>query len=92
MMFHGSAKRYTSRKMVVYYCNNEYLPMTVLFIKLNFFTATKLEKATDGFNENRILGQGGQGTVYKGMLLDGKTVVIKKSKKVDESQLEQFID
>ncbi|XP_021734429.1 wall-associated receptor kinase-like 1 [Chenopodium quinoa] len=56
------------------------------------FAATELEKATDGFSESRILGQGGQGTVYKGMLLDGRIVAIKKSKKVDESQLEQFIN
>ncbi|KAL2941599.1 Wall-associated receptor kinase-like 8 [Bienertia sinuspersici] len=56
------------------------------------FLENELEKATDGFNENRILGQGGQGTVYKGMLEDGRIVAIKKSKKVDESQLEQFIN
>jgi len=56
------------------------------------FTASELEKATDYFNANRILGQGGQGTVYKGMLLDGRVVAVKKSKKVDESQLEEFIN
>ncbi|XP_074318830.1 putative wall-associated receptor kinase-like 11 [Silene latifolia] len=56
------------------------------------FTFTELEKATDNFNENIILGQGGQGTVYKGMLMDGRIVAIKKSKKVDESQVEPFIN
>ncbi|KAH6819534.1 hypothetical protein C2S51_003137 [Perilla frutescens var. frutescens] len=56
------------------------------------FSAKELEKATDHYNENRILGQGGQGTVYKGMLVDGKIVAIKKSNLVDENQLEQFIN
>ncbi|KAK9673435.1 hypothetical protein RND81_12G167700 [Saponaria officinalis] len=56
------------------------------------FTVTELENATNNFNENRILGQGGQGTVYKGMLMDGKIVAIKKSKKVDESQVGQFVN
>ena len=56
------------------------------------FPITELEKATDNFNKNQILGQGGQGTVYKGMLKDGRIVAIKKSKKVDENQLEQFIN
>ncbi|KAL8136935.1 hypothetical protein V2J09_002936 [Rumex salicifolius] len=60
--------------------------------KTKIFTVRELEKATDHFNENRILGQGGQGTVYKGMLADGSIVAIKKAKLLDETQLEQFIN
>ncbi|XVF65413.1 hypothetical protein PTKIN_Ptkin09bG0247000 [Pterospermum kingtungense] len=65
--------------------------------KIRFFSSKELEKATDHYNVNRILGQGGQGTVYKGMLTDGSIVGIKKSKmmeekKVDEKKLEQFIN
>ncbi|KAL8246562.1 hypothetical protein R6Q59_007778 [Mikania micrantha] len=56
------------------------------------FTSRELQKATDNFNENRILGRGGQGTVYKGMLVDGRIVAVKKSKIVDESQLEHFVN
>ncbi|KAL2456696.1 Wall-associated receptor kinase 2 [Forsythia ovata] len=54
--------------------------------------AIELEKATDNFNQSRILGQGGQGTVYKGMLSEGKIVAIKKSKLIDENQVKQFIN
>ncbi|XP_038698297.1 wall-associated receptor kinase-like 1 [Tripterygium wilfordii] len=60
--------------------------------KTKLFTSKELEKATDNYNENRILGQGGQGTVYKGMLVDGRIVAIKKSIMVDEDKLEQFIN
>jgi len=57
------------------------------------FNSEDLENATDNFNVNRILGQGGQGTVYKGMLVDGKIVAVKKSKAIDEGkQLEEFIN
>ncbi|KAJ4717434.1 putative Kinase [Melia azedarach] len=56
------------------------------------FNAKELDKATDHFNASRILGEGGQGTVYKGMLEDGKIIAVKKSKVVDEEKLEEFIN
>ncbi|CAO2841832.1 unnamed protein product [Amaranthus hypochondriacus] len=60
--------------------------------KIEILSSNELEKATDKYNEDRILGQGGQGTVYKGMLSDGNIVAIKKSKIEDESQLNIFIN
>ncbi|CAA2994057.1 wall-associated receptor kinase-like 8 [Olea europaea subsp. europaea] len=60
--------------------------------KTRLFTAKELSKATDQFNESRILGRGGQGTVYKGMISDGRIVAVKKSKLVGENQLEPFIN
>ncbi|CAN7058935.1 unnamed protein product [Brassica oleracea var. botrytis] len=60
--------------------------------KTRIFSSRELEKATENFSESRILGQGGQGTVYKGMLVDGRTVAVKKSQVVDEDKLEEFIN
>lgn len=60
--------------------------------KTKIFTSKELERATDRFNENRILGQGGQGTVYKGMLEDGRIVAVKRSTIVGEEKLEEFIN
>ncbi|XP_056161242.1 wall-associated receptor kinase-like 6 [Syzygium oleosum] len=56
------------------------------------FNFKDLERTTDNFNKNRILGQGAQGTIYKGMLADGGIVAIKKSKAIDKGKVEQFIN
>ncbi|KAK8677808.1 hypothetical protein V6N13_143331 [Hibiscus sabdariffa] len=50
------------------------------------FTAEELKKATNNYHESRILGQGGQGTVYKGLLPGDVSVAIKKSNIGDQSQ------
>ncbi|KMT14778.1 hypothetical protein BVRB_4g075430 [Beta vulgaris subsp. vulgaris] len=56
------------------------------------FTVDELEKATDHFNEDRILGRGGRGIVYKGMLGEGRIVAVKKSKILEDSRIEEFIN
>ncbi|KAL7118221.1 hypothetical protein ACP275_03G122100 [Erythranthe tilingii] len=59
---------------------------------VKIFTSIQLQKATNDFNNDMIIGQGGFGTVYKGLLQDNTIVAIKRSKRVDPSQTEQFIN
>ncbi|KAF7848573.1 hypothetical protein BT93_L1831 [Corymbia citriodora subsp. variegata] len=56
------------------------------------FTDEELKQATDHYHESRILGQGGQGTVYRGILPNNMVVAIKKAKILDRSQVEEFIN
>ncbi|KAK6133510.1 hypothetical protein DH2020_032756 [Rehmannia glutinosa] len=60
--------------------------------EMTLFKIEELEKATDKFSEGRVLGKGGLGTVYKGMLSDGRIVAVKKANITDESQVGQFIN
>ncbi|KAL7591627.1 hypothetical protein Lser_V15G32628 [Lactuca serriola] len=61
-------------------------------MKIKVYAAKEIEKATEGFSQRRLLGKGGQGTVYKGFLTDGTIVAIKRSNVVDEDQVERFVN
>ena len=59
---------------------------------VKIYAAEELEKATNNYHESRILGQGGQGTVYKGILPGNRIIAIKKSRIGDQSQVEPFVN
>ncbi|GKD37728.1 kinase RLK-Pelle-WAK family protein, partial [Tanacetum coccineum] len=60
--------------------------------EMTLFSTAELRKATDNYSQEKIVGQGAYGVVYKGILSDKSVVAIKKSKVVDGSQAEQFIN
>ncbi|KAM3749415.1 hypothetical protein ACB098_05G183300 [Castanea mollissima] len=53
-------------------------------------SSTSISEATNKFSESNKLGQGGFGSVYKGILSDGKVVAVKRLSKSSEQGLREF--
>ncbi|KAL2456210.1 Wall-associated receptor kinase 3 [Abeliophyllum distichum] len=59
---------------------------------VRIFTAEELWRATNNYEEGNIIGRGGYGTVYKGILPDYGVVAIKKSIIIYQGQIEKYIN
>ncbi|XP_054780849.1 receptor-like serine/threonine-protein kinase ALE2 isoform X2 [Prosopis cineraria] len=55
------------------------------------FTLNDIEKATNNFDASRILGEGGFGPVFKGVLCDGRDVAVKILKRDDQHGGREFL-
>ncbi|XP_021715125.1 proline-rich protein 36-like isoform X2 [Chenopodium quinoa] len=55
------------------------------------FNASEIEKATDGFSPSRIVGEGGFGLVYGGVLEDETSVAVKVLKRDDQQGGREFL-
>ncbi|XP_058092159.1 cysteine-rich receptor-like protein kinase 44 isoform X2 [Magnolia sinica] len=58
--------------------------------ELPWIDLSSLQLATDNFSEAKKLGEGGFGPVYKGMLLDGKEIAVKRLSRSSGQGLEEF--
>ncbi|KAJ9169033.1 hypothetical protein P3X46_020502 [Hevea brasiliensis] len=58
--------------------------------ELPFMDFTTMIAATDNFSDSNKLGQGGFGTVYKGILPDGKEIAVKRLSRKSWQGLEEF--
>ncbi|XP_074311145.1 cold-responsive protein kinase 1-like isoform X2 [Silene latifolia] len=58
---------------------------------VQFYTYKELQSATDNFNKQNKIGQGGFGSVYKGKLRDGTLVAIKVLSPESRQGLREFL-
>ncbi|KAI4365725.1 hypothetical protein MLD38_021689 [Melastoma candidum] len=56
-------------------------PMTPSMLSVRTFTLSELERATEKFSSVRVLGEGGFGRVYRGVLDDGTEIAVKLLKR-----------
>nr|KYP41484.1 Putative serine/threonine-protein kinase receptor [Cajanus cajan] len=59
-------------------------------IDLPIFDFMLISDATNNFSERNKLGQGGFGPVYKGILLDGQEIAVKRLSKTSRQGLDEF--
>src|SRR5688572_343201 len=59
---------------------------------IHILTEKEVKRATNNYSEDRVLGCGGHGMVYRGTLDDHTEVAIKKSKVINDDCREEFVN
>ncbi|TKY66608.1 G-type lectin S-receptor serine/threonine-protein kinase [Spatholobus suberectus] len=79
-----------SRQLLPLQWRQEYFRLRKEDMDLPTFDLPTIAKATDNFSSRNKLGEGGFGPVYKGTLVDGLEVAIKRHSKMSNQGLEEF--
>ncbi|XP_071696554.1 G-type lectin S-receptor-like serine/threonine-protein kinase At4g27290 [Rutidosis leptorrhynchoides] len=59
-------------------------------IELPVFSLSEILRATDNFSVNNLLGEGGFGSVYKGVLEQGQEIAVKRLSKSSRQGIDEF--
>ncbi|CAL5015204.1 unnamed protein product [Urochloa decumbens] len=59
-------------------------------IAFTIFSEEELQQATNRFDAQQVLGHGGHGTVYKGILNSGAEIAVKRCMTIGEQQKKEF--
>ncbi|KAK9146186.1 hypothetical protein Sjap_006089 [Stephania japonica] len=65
--------------------------MATCMLSVKTFTLAEIEKATEKFSSKRVLGEGGFGRVYHGIMDDGSEVAVKLLTREDQSGDREFM-
>ncbi|KAL4627315.1 hypothetical protein ACB092_05G157700 [Castanea dentata] len=63
-----------------------------LDLQTGFFTYRQIKAATDNFNVANKIGEGGFGSVYKGILLDGTVIAVKQLSSKSKQGSREFVN
>ncbi|RID46416.1 hypothetical protein BRARA_I03077 [Brassica rapa] len=85
-------RRKTSSDLISTYNSNSDVEFSHVFFKIPIFSYKELQEATDNFSKDRLLGDGGFGTVYYGKVRDGREVAVKRLYEHNYRRLEQFMN
>ncbi|KAL2347630.1 hypothetical protein Fmac_001630 [Flemingia macrophylla] len=72
--------------------NTRTRPSGAIYFGIPVFSYEELQEATNNFDDARVLGEGGFGTVYFGKLQDGREVAVKRLFERKYRPLESFIN
>ncbi|KAL0695434.1 hypothetical protein Bca4012_062614 [Brassica carinata] len=91
-IINGIYKRRTSSDLISTYNSDSDIEFSHVFFKIPIFSYKELQEATDNFSKDRLLGDGGFGTVYYGKVRDGREVAVKRLYEHNYRRLEQFMN
>ncbi|KAB2057549.1 hypothetical protein ES319_A11G176400v1 [Gossypium barbadense] len=75
------------------YSTSKYdIEMGSTYFGAHVFNYEELEEATDNFNPSKQLGEGGFGTVYYGVLRDGRVVAVKRLYENNFKRVDQYMN